>query len=183
MRNAFVSLLNLNTRLFTTFLTTFDDEIKQPRTDFVNLPFTATLSPVAYRVLPVVRIFSSWLSKLTDVVSSDFVRDEVKASLWTALAATLSSITGTFPTEQLPSIEYLLDEDEETIKYPPLSSSGDNSIWYIEGRLRSRWHDISDGKRDTPTEMLFRVKGLLIAGLSISVESVHLVLRPPSHRS
>lgn len=177
MRNAFVSLLELNTKLFATFLTTFNDAIKQDHaggsTEAVNSnSASGALNPIVCRVLPVIRIFSSWLSKLTDVVSSDFVRDEAKANLWTALAAALSSVTASFPTDQLPSIEHLLDEDEETIKYPPLVPSEDNNIWYADGMLRPRWHDISDNDRDTTTEMLFRVKGFLVAGLGISVELV-----------
>lgn len=101
-------------------------------------------------------------------MSSDFVREELKQGLWTALADTLSSVSMAFPANLLPNIEHLLEEDEEIIRYPPLHSADD----IADTMTKSRWHDLSDDTRDATREMLFRVKEFLVAGLGLAIESV-----------
>lgn len=133
------------------------------------------LSPVVRRILPIIRLYSSWISKSSALLDSNFVRDELKADLWNSLGRALSVVTATFPTDQLPNIEHLLDEDEETIAFQPLSSNENTNVWYLEGSLREKWHEATEKPRDTTKEMLFRMKEFLVVGLTLAVQSVSFV--------
>lgn len=161
-------------RLFSTFLRVFHAGLLH-QNEYALVQSTATgqgLSPVIRRVLPVLRLYSSWLTKSSALANSDFVRDDLKADFWASLAEALSAITSTFSTDQLPNLDHLLEEDEETVKFLPLCSSEDNNFWYLDGSLRATWHEKTEQERDLNKEMLFRMKDFLVVGLTLAVESV-----------
>lgn len=178
-QSAYVSFLQLNMRLFSTILEVFEVEITEQidgaqASTAIERMVARALSPVVRRLLPLIRIYSSWLSKSSTLLDSNFVPDELKSELWNSLAKALTSVTATFSTDQLPNVEHLLDEDEETVGFSPLTSEEDTNVWYIEGKMKDKWHELTDQPRDITKEMLFRLKEFLVVGLTLAVQSVSI---------
>lgn len=161
-------------KLFSTFLKVFHAGLlrSSEESQVHSMGTGQSLTPVICRILPVLRLYSSWLTKSSALANSDFVRNELKADFWASLAEALSMITSTFSTDQLPNVDHLLEEDEETVKFLPLCSSEDNNFWYLDGSVRARWSEKNEQKRDLDREMLFRIKDFLVVGLTLTVDSV-----------
>ena len=80
------------------------------------------ITPVARRILPSLRQYSSWL--VSNVFWLLAQNDELSMihieELWKIYAETLTALTATFQVSGLPEAEYLLEEDEDTIGFKPL---------------------------------------------------------------
>jgi hypothetical protein len=90
------------------------------------------LTSVARRVLPGLRQYTSWLSWLLEslVADSDDLLGTHVEKLFKMFANTLNLIQATFPMDELPAIDYLLEEDEDVIGFCPK----------IEASLKSRFY-------------------------------------------
>lgn len=92
--------------------------------------------------------------------------------LWESYARVLSYLARTFPAEDLPDLDYLLDEDEDTIGLVPLRSDRSRKTWYSGGQLKKKHRDPDVKRADEETEMLYRVRELLVDGLQLAVDKV-----------
>lgn len=130
------------------------------------------ITAVARRVLPGLRLYSTWFTRFWTVLNANIADTltmvEVQ-ELWKAYAATLTLLTSSFPTDQLPqdpSDSYLLEEDIETIGFQPLISPDTTRVWYNDGGLKPKCTDV---ERSHPNvENLMRVRDLLIDGLMLT---------------
>lgn len=129
------------------------------------------ITAVARRVLPGLRLYSTWFSRYWRVldanVASTLTKVEVQ-ELWKAYAATLTLLASSFPADQLPphSDSYMLEEDTETIGFQPLISPDTMKVWYDGANLKKKWSDV---ERSHPTiEMLMRVRDFLVDGLTLT---------------
>ncbi|KAF2437982.1 hypothetical protein P171DRAFT_177410 [Karstenula rhodostoma CBS 690.94] len=130
------------------------------------------ITAVARRVLPGLRLYSTWFTRFWHVLNANIADTLTKVEvqeLWKAYAATLTLLTSSFPADQLPqdpSESYMLEEDIETIGFQPLVSPETMRVWYRDGDMKPKCTDV---ERSHPNvEMLMRVRDLLIDGLMLT---------------
>lgn len=138
------------------------------------------VTPVMHRILPGIRHYSSWLHYNLEPLVADFkglnsflsamevdIRD-----LWRVYSRVLTLIVNVFDADDLPAIDYLLEEDEETIGFAPFQIP----------QLRERFLNGSNRKpsagstsRHHPTkEMLGRLRDVVHDGIRIAKNPVRL---------
>ncbi|KAJ4346176.1 hypothetical protein N0V95_005640 [Ascochyta clinopodiicola] len=127
------------------------------------------ITAVARRILPGLRLYSTWFARYWQVLNAN-IADTLTTvdvqELWKAYAATLTLLTSSFPVDQLPQENYMLEEDTDTIGFQPLMSPDTMKVWYNGELLKPKWTDI---ERNHPNvEMLMRIKDLLIDGLLLT---------------
>ena len=127
------------------------------------------ITAVARRTLPGLRLYSTWFSRCWQVLNAN-IADTLTTvdvqELWKAYAATLTLLASSFPVDQLPEEDYMLEEDTDTIGFQPLVSPNTMKVWYNGGNMKQKWTDL---ERNHPNvEMLMRVKDLLIDGLLLT---------------
>lgn len=172
-------LLRLNVKTFFTLLQVMQPELERSfegndvtqngdRTPQLSDKITA----VARRVLPGLRLYSTWFTRFWHVLNANIADTLTKVEvqeLWKAYAATLTLLTSSFPADQLPQDpfdSYMLEEDIETIGFLPLAAPETARLWYKDGALKPKCTDV---ERSHPNvEMLMRVRDLLIDGLMLT---------------
>jgi hypothetical protein len=127
------------------------------------------ITAVARRILPGLRLYSTWFARYWQVLNAN-IADTLTTvdvqELWKAYAATLTLLTSSFPVDQLPQENYMLEEDTDTIGFQPLMSPDTMKVWYNGEAMKPKWTDI---ERNHPNvEMLMRIKDLLIDGLLLT---------------
>jgi hypothetical protein len=139
---------------------------------------TLKITVIMRRILPGLRLYSSWFTKNWATLAADLndvhVREQLQ-NLWRCYAEVLTTLVETFPADRLPSVEYMLEEDAETISFEPLISPLTNWIWFSEGSPRAKFSEVD---RSHPNdEMLIRIRGLLVNGLELAhrVDEVNLL--------
>ncbi|KAG9191469.1 hypothetical protein G6011_10203 [Alternaria panax] len=127
------------------------------------------ITAVARRILPGLRLYSTWFRRYWKVLNAN-IADTLNTvdvqELWKAYAATLSLLASSFPVEQLPQENYMLEEDTDTIGFEPLIHPDTVKLWYDGDVMKQKWTEL---ERNHPNiEMLMRVKDLLIDGLLLT---------------
>ena len=127
------------------------------------------ITAVARRILPGLRLYSTWFARYWQVLNAN-IADTLTTvdvqELWKAYAATLTLLTSSFPVDQLPQENYMLEEDTDTIGFQPLMAPDTMKVWYDGEALKPKWTEI---ERNHPNvEMLMRIKDLLIDGLLLT---------------
>ena len=136
------------------------------------------LTPVMRRVLPSLRIYSAWMtcsfSILTEVHDNaskffESLRNDMR-QLWSIFARALSILTESFTTEELPTINYLLEEDSETIGFIPFQTPTLKQR-YLDGNYRkpNRFNVV---RHHPNKEMLGRIRDLISEGLKLADREV-----------
>lgn len=135
------------------------------------------LTVVARRILPALRHYSSWL-----LITSDFLitqKEEKDSSLaiqiqefWKIYAGTLTLLASTFDVLQLPEIDYLLEEDEESLGFVPLDQPATSRRYLGPGQhLKPRVTDPGVERSHPNMEMLYRIREFVIDGLDLVVRN------------
>lgn len=142
------------------------------------MPIPDKVSVVARRILPALRHYSSWL--LTNSQSLVEQKEEKDSALsiqikefWKIYAGTLSLLASSFDVVSLPEIDYLLEEDEESLGFAPLDQDA-TSRRYVGGghRPKPRMNDIGIERSHPNMEMLYRIREFVIDGLDLVVRGV-----------
>jgi hypothetical protein len=173
--------LRLNVKTFFTLLQVLQLELERlsegddvtnqsgDRTSHLSEKITA----VARRILPGLRLYSTWFTRYWHVLNAN-VADTLTVvevqELWKAYAATLTLLASSFPADQLPSDNYMLEEDTDTIGFEPLVSPETMRMWYnntdTDTTMKLKWSDL---ERNHPNiEMLMRVRDLLVDGVTLT---------------
>ena len=181
--DSFHATIDLNISTFTTLLQLILEELGPDREDDIELPSPRraadTVTAVMHRVLPGIRHYSSWLLYSAESsISCSSQQKFPKATksnlqgLWALYARVLTGFMKSFDVTDLPDIDYLLEEDEDTIGFVPFRTYNvQDRFMYGEkpkpcGRLVARHH---------PTqEMLGRIKDLLRDGIQLVSWKVYL---------
>lgn len=173
---SYLFFLRLNIRTHLTLLRIFATELGKVQSEEVKPESLATLvTPSMQRILPVLRLYSSWLSRNVDVLSNniDINLQPLQAEFWTCYAQVLTMINATFPPQYLPqSIAYMLSEDEDTIGLIALHCDENRAVWFKDAELRTKWHEVPTQHRNASTEMLARIRDLLAVGVGFAVNDV-----------
>lgn len=127
--------------------------------------------------LQLLRLAMMWSTKnitvLTNAVSPEV--DPLQLKFWHTLARCLALAASSCDTTSLLDLDYMLEEDEDTIAFEPLVSGETRLIWYSEnGRLRSKWHSLLNGARTSSQESSARLRYLLKAGMEFATDEVKL---------
>lgn len=129
-------------------------------------------------MLPALRQYSSWLLSNAEILAAqvgDNVLNVQVRELWKIYATTLTLLTSTFFVSELPQIEYLLDEDEDTVGFKPLDNENTKRRYYKEVNLgfqKPRYHDRGIQRHHPNVEMLGRIRDLLTDGMIQHLDDV-----------
>jgi len=137
------------------------------------------VTAVARRVLPALRNYSSWLLTNCDFLVAQIQDRDTALSVqvkefWKIYANTLSLLASTFEVTTLPEVDYLLEEDEETLGFKPLISEATSRRYHLESFLRAkpRMNDPGIERNHPNLEMLYRICEFVIDGLDLVVGNV-----------
>lgn len=176
---AFVLLLRLNVKTFFTLLQILLPELEPYMIENVageSPNISERLTATARRILPALRQYSSWLlsnSCLLIAMQSDAFISVHLNEFWKIYANALTLLITTFPVVDLPVVEYMLDEDEDTIAFKPLCNEH-TRLRYFEPdvtRMRSRSGGIVE--RNHPNvEMLSRIRGFVADAVQLCKDQV-----------
>ena len=137
---------------------------------------------VIRRVLPGLRHYSSWLLPNTAILVAEEVQKASKAQMqdmWRAYARCLTLLATSFQVQTLPVVEYLLEEDEDTLGFRPFQSLNNASLrrYGSDSTIRKpRMHDAGIERQHPNAEMLFRVRDFLVDGVELALADVRLSL-------
>ena len=179
-RQSYVYFLCLNIRTSLALLRVLEGEANKMKSSTdgeVNLE-TYELSTTLEKALPEIRLYSSWLLKNDLIMANSTVYPVVNAlqsRYWTQMASCLSLVAEVFPAQYLPELDYLLEEDADTIAFGPLDCEETREIWYVDGKLKPEWFTIPEALRSKRQEMLSRVRQFLKVGIMLTFKEVSQV--------
>ena len=148
-------------------------------TENANSNASEKVTAVARRVWPGLRHYSSWLMSNKHILiagvgdASHIV--QIK-ELWKIYANTLTLLAATFPVSALPSIDYLLEEDEDTLGFKPFDSESTFRRFRTQGseNFKPRLHDKGVDRQHPNIELLGIVRDFLTDGLELALDEVSL---------
>jgi Est1 DNA/RNA binding domain len=189
---AFLFLLRFNIKTFFTLLQILLSELEKVVADDDELGKTAPpkdtsdrITATARRILPCLRQYSSWLvsnaAQLVALDSHDFVGVQI-TEFWRLYANALTLLAATFQNVDSSTVDYLLEEDEDTIAFIPFTNSSTSKRYFQSDRvtLKPRSSDQAIQRHHPNMEMLFRVRGLLEDGIELVGEKVWQAPLPES---
>jgi hypothetical protein len=125
-------------------------------------------------------LYSSWLVTNAAVVAAN-VGDPATVvqtqEMWKAYADTLTLLASTFPAQELPPADYMLEEDADTVGFKPLFSDRTRKIWYSGEKLKPKFSDPMVERHHPNAEMLVRVRDFLTDGLQLVMDDVSFSIR------
>ncbi|KAJ5182745.1 hypothetical protein N7492_000361 [Penicillium capsulatum] len=133
---------------------------------------------VARRILPALRHYSSWLLTTSNFLVAQTEEKDSPLSIqikefWKIYANTLTLLASTFDVVHLPEIDYLLEEDEETLGFAPLDQAATSRRYVGQGgQLKPRVTDPGVERSHPNMENLYRVREFVIDGLELVVRKV-----------
>ncbi|KAI9677461.1 MAG: hypothetical protein M1817_006415 [Caeruleum heppii] len=180
---AYFYFLRLNIKTFFTLLQVLQPELERVvgddvnasnGTDSVGHEAERKLTAVTRRILPGLRLCSSWLlynsTLLVGQVDDHFLNVQIR-ELWRVYANSLTLLATTFPAGQLPSVDYLLDEDQDTLGFKPFKNDRVERRYFVrEGQRRPRLDDAGVERHLPHVEMLSRIRDLLTDGLELAID-------------
>lgn len=178
---AYFFYLEINIRFFRSLLVLLKGELRElsDHESGVNDPMepelSAKLSLVTKTLLPVLRIYSIWLTVNWAIFTAGLVQSTLGFHIdnfWSTYAETLSLLTTAFPTKNISRIDYMLEEDVEIISFVPLVKDKTAKVWMTEDGPRQKFSDKEIERLPPEIEMLGRIRGLLVDGLQIVVQNV-----------
>jgi len=177
LQQSFLYYFRINIRMFTTLLQIFAQDLRSlDGLDLDEENLATKLAPLARRLLPSLRLYSVWVIPAVHIISglaSDaFLRDAV-TDLWSSYAAAIDIVAEVFPIwdlEDVPVLEYMLEEDAETLGFKPLESEKTTRNWIDAqtGLPKPRFSDRDVARLSPDAEMLARVKDFLSDGLYLA---------------
>lgn len=179
---SFFDLLRLNVKTFFTLLQVLLPELERYMVDDSqsngNGAGSAKLTAVTRRVLPGLRHYSSWLASNATILAAgvgDNALNIQVQELWKIYANALTLLVSAFPVSGLPSpIDYLLEEDEDTLAFKPLDNEHAQRRYCSEvtGSRKPKWHDRGVHRQHPNVEMLGRIRDFLTDGMIIHSHQV-----------
>ena len=175
-QQAFLYFFRLNIKTYTAILEIFYSTLnEQPADAKEGDDLAAKITPLARRLLPVLRLYSSWLTANVHLVAGlqgdVFLSADIK-SFWTAYARSVDILADEdmFGVWNLDECEasYMLVEDADTFGFKPLQDEHQKvwSNWMIRGNtaVKPKFSDAGVERMPEEDEMLARIKGLLEDG-------------------
>lgn len=172
---SFFFLQRVNVTTFFTLLQVLLPELERSANEDLQIndsgSNSAKLTAVIRRVLPSLRHYSSWLIANAAILVAHVGDSQLNVQiqeLWKIYASALTLLVSTFPVKTLQaSIEYLLEEDEDTLGFKPFDNKSTRSRYYTTdtGSQKPRWHDRGVNRHHPNLEMLGRIRDFLTNGM------------------
>uniref|UniRef100_A0A093US81 Protein SMG7L n=1 Tax=Talaromyces marneffei PM1 TaxID=1077442 RepID=A0A093US81_TALMA len=177
--NAPLFLQRINVKTFFTLLQILLAELERFATEDYDSKESQhgseKITVVARRVLPALRNYSSWLlTNYSSLTAQKRDKDTVLSvqiqEFWKIYANTLTLLSSTFDVKNIPEVEYLLEEDEETLGFQPLINEA-TSRRYLSENGMTKPRMLAPGiERNHPNiEMLYRIREFVIDGLDLVI--------------
>ncbi|KAL9107838.1 MAG: hypothetical protein Q9227_007353 [Pyrenula ochraceoflavens] len=168
---AFDSLSSLNVKTFSRLLQILLSELESYNADNDHLErqsSTERLTATTRRILPALRQYSSWLLSNSDLLiaqqKKSLINVEIK-EFWKIYTDSLTLLATTFPNQDSPAVDYLLDEDEDTIAFEPLFNQATGTRYYRSGSTQLKARVGANVERHHPNqEMLSRIRDFIEDG-------------------
>lgn len=181
MSNACLFFQRINVKTFFTLLQILLADIERFAVEDPNSKDAKVgadkITVVVRRILPALRHYSSWLLATRGLLVAYKERDTPLSvqitEFWKIYANALTLLASTFDVVNLPEVDYLLEEDEETLGFAPLEREV-TSRRYLDanGQRKPRMHDIRMERSHPNIEMLYRIREFVIDGLDLVVGNV-----------
>jgi len=132
------------------------------------------LTAIGRRMLPSLRLYSTWLQVNHQTLVNQHAGTALSVlikQLWQTYANTLSLLAATFSMENVPTLDYLLEEDDDTLGFRPFTQ--------VNRTTATNWKDEQRGERDhvhPNEEVLARIHFLLEDGKQLCLKEVALFL-------
>lgn len=95
---------------------------------------------------------------------------------WKIYADALTLLIATFPVLDLPSVDYLLDEDEDTIAFKPLCNENTHLRYFDPEVMKMKSRRGGGIERSHPNdEMLSRIRGLVTDAVQLCRDEVSVL--------
>ncbi|KAH8434630.1 uncharacterized protein LDX57_012272 [Aspergillus melleus] len=179
--NARLFLQRTNVKTFFTLLQILLAEVERFAVEDPTNKETRTgpdkVTVVARRVLPALRNYSSWLLTVSNLLVAHKEEKDTPLAVqitefWKIYANTLTLLASTFDVVHLPEIDYLLEEDEETLCFAPLSVEATSRRYFdMNGQQKPRMNDLGVERSHPNMEMLYRIREFVIDGLDLVVSN------------
>ncbi|KAL2825614.1 hypothetical protein BDW59DRAFT_146076 [Aspergillus cavernicola] len=166
----------INVKTYFTLLQILSAEVERFAVEDSNSNKDDKVTIVARRILPALRNYSSWLLTVSKHLVAYNEKDTPLAvqltEFWKIYANTLTLLASTFDVVHLPEVDYLLEEDEETLCFVPLGK-GATSRRYLDanGRQKPSMDDPGVERSHPNIEMLYRIREFVIDGLDLVVSN------------
>lgn len=154
-----------------------------------DTPQPDKVTVVARRILPALRHYSSWLLTVSSLLvaykeEKDTPLSVQIAEFWRVYANTLTLLAFSFEVVNLPDVDYLLEEDEESLGFAPLDQEA-TSRRYMDGanRRKPRMNDEGVERSHPNIEMLYRIREFVIDGLDLVVGNVRDIFLFPVEKA
>ncbi|KAF2229699.1 hypothetical protein EV356DRAFT_520678 [Viridothelium virens] len=162
--------LRFCTILFDAFFDEFMNTQESLDSSYIHSLWAEKLSKHAQYLLHPIRIHSLWLVTNCESLRGNRKDKYTTRNAWRSYAKILTLLANEFPLEELPTVDYLLEEDEETLGLSSLLSEETSRIWKNGSRYKSRMRE--ELTKLTPEiESLARIRDLLIDGLGLALEA------------
>jgi len=169
--HSFVSFLRLNVATFTTLHQVFQPELERAVGERTSND-AENLSAIGRRMLPSLRIYSTWLQVNHPILVNQQTGTAISVlikQLWQTYANTLSLLAATFSIsmDNFPTLDYLLEEDDDTLGFQPFAQ--------VNGNTTVNWKDEQRGEMDRAhpnEEVLARIHFLLEDGKHLCLKEV-----------
>lgn len=83
--------------------------------------------------------------------------------MWRLYASLLTKAAPLVSHTDLPALDYLLEEDADTVGFQPLFKDSVGNIWFNEGQLKPHFSDEGVERHLPATEALARLRDLVVA--------------------
>lgn len=190
LRLSFLFYLRLNLKTFTTLLNLFCNDLRNLLRGMVthDHPLIFKLTEICCRLLPELRVYNNWLFTMVEmlhgVANYEFVAESV-GQFWPIYGRAIDLICQAFPIwefEDMNVVEYLLEEDVETLGFLPLLSDTmpqTRKTWFNQatGNQKPRYYDPGVVRLSVNEEMLYRMYDFMAGGLNIAeidITPVHI---------
>lgn len=138
---------------------------------------SAKLTAVTRRLLASLRQYSSWLVSNASILAAQAGDASLSVEVrefWKIYASTLTLLASTFPVSELPSVEYLLEEDVDTLGFKPFMNEHTTRRYHSADSVSPRPKFYDQGvKRSHPNvEMYGRIRDFLTDGMFLQLQEV-----------
>ena len=171
---AYYLFQRLSLRTFSSILNVLRLELESLGTDKISQELDK-LTVVMRHILPSLRLCVSWIashSELKETVHGTTSKD--RAEMWENFTGVLTLLAATFRVDELPLIEYVLQEDEDTVGFLPLETERAAQRYCFLGTndRKPSVHCKTVQRHHPSYEMLSRVRDVLTDVVKLVVDQV-----------
>lgn len=172
--NSFLAFLRLSIETLKTILDACHTELSSTLASNVHTDkLSAKISPLLQGLLPVLRIYSSWLFEYAAIIAgaNGMGIESLQSAFWTSLARCLTLTTLLFPVDQLPDLKDMLPEDMCTIGFLPVHNEQSRHVWYASDGTQCAMPEEAEDPEEVARQMLFRIRYFLILGVTLATQN------------